>query len=177
MRSSSMPSTAAIVVLVRTRTASSWGARTGTGSRLGVRITLRRSAMRCWTPAATTPEGTACGAMRALDLPETEAPHPGVSSGGVEVEGAVFVRASLTGNGSPSSGRQLGRGGSGRCVCQICRKRKPFIRASARERWKWKVFCCTVRSLPPHCKLLFRGVATILRKKKLLSEKKKNMID
>ena len=29
---------------------------------------------------------------RALDLPETEAPHPGVSSGGVEVEGAVFVR-------------------------------------------------------------------------------------
>ena len=67
------------------------------------------------------------GAMRALDLPETEAPHLGVSSGGVEVEGTVFVRASLTGNGSPSSGRQLGRGGSGRegvevgGVCQICR--------------------------------------------------------
>ena len=60
--------------------------------------------------------------MRALDLSETEAPHPGVSSGGVEVEGAVFVRASLTGNGSPSSGRQLGRGESGRCVCRICRK-------------------------------------------------------
>ena len=69
-----------------------------------MRITLWRSAMRCWTPAATTPEGTACGAMRTLDLPETEAPHPGVSSGGVEVEGAVFVRASLTGNGSPKPG-------------------------------------------------------------------------
>ena len=51
-----------------------------------------------------------------LALPETAAPHLGVSSGGVEVEGTVFVRASLTGNGSPSSGRQLGRGGSGRCV-------------------------------------------------------------
>ena len=50
--------------------------------------------------------------MHALDLPETEAPHPGVSSGGVEVEGAVFVRASLTGNGSPS-GRQLGRAAAG----------------------------------------------------------------
>ena len=33
--------------------------------------------------------------------------HLGVSSGGVEVDGTVFVRASLTGNGSPSSGRQL----------------------------------------------------------------------
>ena len=42
--------------------------------------------------------------MRALDLPETEAPHPCVSSGGVEVEGAVFVRASLTGNRSPKPG-------------------------------------------------------------------------
>ena len=29
--------------------------------------------------------------MRALDLPEPEAPHPGVSSGGVEVEG-VFAK-------------------------------------------------------------------------------------
>ena len=63
--------------------------------------------------------------MRAL--PEMEAPHLGVSSGGVEVEGTVLVRASLTGNGSPSSGRQLGRGGSGRegvevgGVCQIRR--------------------------------------------------------
>ena len=38
------------------------------------------------------------GAMRALDLPETEAPHLGVSLGGVEVEGIVFVRAT-----SPSS--------------------------------------------------------------------------
>ena len=27
------------------------------------------------------------GAMRALDLPETEAPHLGVSSGGVDVDG------------------------------------------------------------------------------------------
>ena len=63
-----------------------------------------------------TAEGTARGAMRALDLPETEAPHLGVSSGGVEVEGTVFVRASLTGNGSPSSGRQLGRCGSGRLL-------------------------------------------------------------
>ena len=52
--------------------------------------------------------------MHALDLPEMEAPHLGVSSGGVEVEGTVLVRACLTGNGSPSSGRQLGRGGSGR---------------------------------------------------------------
>ena len=41
--------------------------------------------------------------LRVLDLPETEAPHPGISSGGVEVEG-VFVRASLTGNGSPKPG-------------------------------------------------------------------------
>ena len=31
----------------------------------------------------------------------SEAPHLGVSAGGVEVEGTVFVRASLTGNGSP----------------------------------------------------------------------------
>ena len=37
----------------------------------------------------------------------------------MDVEGAVLVRASLTGNGSPSSGRQLGRGGSGSFVCQI----------------------------------------------------------
>ena len=57
-----------------------------------VRITLWRSAMRCWTPAATTPEGTACGAMRARPA----------------------------GNGSPSSGRQLGRGGSGRCCFCAC---------------------------------------------------------
>ena len=49
--------------------------------------------------------------MHALDLPETEAPHPGVSSGGVEVEG---VFAKCAGNGSLSSGRQLGRGGRGR---------------------------------------------------------------
>ena len=47
--------------------------------------------------------------------------HLGVSSGGVEVDGTVFVRASLTGNGSPSSGRQLRRGGSGWWVCQSCR--------------------------------------------------------
>ena len=40
------------------------------------------------------PEGMVRG-----DLPETEAPHLGVSSGGVEVEGTVFVRASLTENG------------------------------------------------------------------------------
>ena len=46
-----------------------------------------------------------------LALPETEAPHLGVSSGGVEVEG---VFAKFAGNGSLSSGRQLGRGGSGR---------------------------------------------------------------
>ena len=76
--------------------------------------------------------------MRALDLLETEAPHPGVSSGGVEVEGDVLcvlalpemeaphlgvssggvevdgVFAQCAGNGSLSSGRQLGRGGSGR---------------------------------------------------------------
>ena len=29
--------------------------------------------------------------MRALDLPETEAPHLGVSSGGVEVEGVTYA--------------------------------------------------------------------------------------
>ena len=46
-----------------------------------------------------------------LALPDTEAPHLGVSSGGVEVEG---VFAKFAGNGSLSSGRQLGRGGSGR---------------------------------------------------------------
>ena len=90
----SIPSMAASVVVVCTCTSASWGVRLGTGSRLGVRFTRRRSATRCWTPAATTPEGMACGAMRALDLPETEAPHLGVSSGGVEVEGTVFVRAS-----------------------------------------------------------------------------------
>ena len=61
-----------------------------------------------------------------LALPEMEAPHLGVNSGGVEVEGTVLAHASLTGTGSPSSGRQLGRGGSGRegvevgGVCQIC---------------------------------------------------------
>ena len=33
-----------------------------------------------------------------LALPEMEAPHLGVSSGGVEVEGTVLVRAILTGN-------------------------------------------------------------------------------
>ena len=48
-----------------------------------------------------------------IALPETEAPHLGVSSGGVEVEG---VFAKFARNGSLSSGRQLGRGGSGRYV-------------------------------------------------------------
>ena len=100
---SNMPSTAAIVVLVRTRE--------------NYPLALCHALLD-----ACCNEGTACGAMRALDLPETEAPHPGVSSGGVEVEGgltgngspggvevegAVFVRASLTRNRSPSSGRQL----------------------------------------------------------------------
>ena len=77
------------------------------------------------------------GAMRALDLPEMEAPHLGVSSGGVEVEGIVFVRAT-----SPSSGRQLGRCGRGRYCFRVCwpyRKWKPLIWASAQEGWKWKV--------------------------------------
>ena len=68
---------------------------------LGVAIDLRGNQVRPLRPW-----------LCALDLPETEAPHPGVSSGGVEVEGAVFVRASLTGNGSPS-GRQLGRAAAG----------------------------------------------------------------
>ena len=36
-----------------------------------------------------------CSCM--LALPETDAPHLCVSSGGVEVDGTVFVRASLTG--------------------------------------------------------------------------------
>ena len=35
-----------------------------------------------------------------LDMPETEAPHPGVSLGGVDVEGAVLVRARDCGSGS-----------------------------------------------------------------------------
>ena len=52
-----------------------------------------------------------------LVLPETLASHLGVSSGIVEVDGIVFGRASVTGNGSPSSGRQLRRGGSGWWVC------------------------------------------------------------
>ena len=57
-----------------------------------------------------------------LVLPETLASHLGVSSGSVEVDGIVFVRASVTGNGSPSSRRQLRRGGSGWWVCQSCLK-------------------------------------------------------
>ena len=60
---------------------------------LGVAIDLRGNQVRPLRPW-----------LCVLDLPETEAPHPGVSSGGVEVEGAVFVRASLTGNGSPKPG-------------------------------------------------------------------------
>ena len=61
------------------------------------------------------------------------------------------MERSLTGNGSPSSRRQ------------------------PQEGWKWMVGLpqlpetvgCTVCSLPPHCKLLFRSVATISRKKEL----------
>ena len=55
-------------------------------------------------------------AMRALDLPETEAPHLGVSSGGGDVDGGF---AKVARNGSPSSGRQLRRGGCGWWVCQV----------------------------------------------------------
>ena len=64
-----------------------------------------------------TAEGTACGAMRALDLPEMEAPHPGVSSGGVEVEG-VFAKF---------AGKRIGAEGAGSCMtscmvtCQLSR--------------------------------------------------------
>ena len=39
-----------------------------------------------------------------------EAPHLGVSSGGVEVEGTVLVRASLTGNGSSGGVEVEGKG-------------------------------------------------------------------
>ena len=60
---------------------------------LGVAIDLRGNQVRPLRPW-----------LCALDLPETEAPHPGVSSGGVEVGGAVFVCASLTGNRSPKPG-------------------------------------------------------------------------
>ena len=61
-----------------------------------------------------------------------------------------------------------------------CRKRKPLIWASAQEGWMWMVGLpklpetvgCTVCSLPPHCKLLFRSVATISQNKKARIEEK-----
>ena len=57
-----------------------------------------------------------------LVLPEPLASHLGVSSGSGEVNGVVFGRANVTGNGRPSSGRQLKRDGSGWWVCQSCQK-------------------------------------------------------
>ena len=59
-----------------------------------------------------TAEGTACGAMRALDLPETEAPHPGVSSGGVEVRVGKKER-NASRKRKPPIQRQLGGSGIG----------------------------------------------------------------
>ena len=57
----------------------------------------------------------------------------------------------LTGNGSPSSGRQLGRCGSGRYCLSACMpywKWKPLIWASARAGWKWKGRGGSGRGLP-----------------------------
>ena len=72
-------------------------------------------------PPSITAEGTACGAMRAR-LAGNGSPSSGRQLGRGGRGRCCFVRASLTGNGSPSSGRQLGRGGSGWCVCQSGRE-------------------------------------------------------
>ena len=106
-------------------------------------------------------------AMRVLDLPES-----GIW-GGVEVE---CQGQCLTGNVSPSSQRMMSadealmwnvalpemeaphlgvslrRGGNGWWACHTCRKQLAAQSAPC----------------PPHCKLLFRSVATISRKKKEL---------
>ena len=47
----------------------------------------------------------------------TGAEGQGKGKGNGKAKGKAKARARLAGNGSPSSGRQLGRGGSGRCVC------------------------------------------------------------
>ena len=59
--------------------------------------------------------------MPELVLPKTLASHLDVSSGSVEMDGAVVGRPHVTANGVSSSGRQLKRGGSGWWVCQSCR--------------------------------------------------------
>ena len=77
-----------------------------------------------------TAEGTACGAMRALDLPETEAPHPGVSSGG------VGVRVGKK-NGMPTgSGSRPSSASSGAVEAECQQAAEAAHPAPARGRWK-----------------------------------------
>ena len=79
--------------------------------------------------------------MRALDLPETEAPHLGVSSGGVEVEGTVSCVLALPETEAPHLGVSSGGvevDGTVSCVLALPEMEAPHLGVSSGG-WKWMV--------------------------------------